>query len=119
MTYLSVIDKIKILFSMIFDFKGIFVFSILMIIFTILYLLKKLSTKRYTIAMALSVILVILISVFTNVKVLSNTFDNFMTIFFTGIYFPSIYLYISTLVIVFASFLFSIINVRIRKVYKQ
>jgi len=118
MTYLSVIDKIKILFSMIFDFKGIFVFSILMIIFTILYLLKKLSTKRYTIAMALSVILVILISVFTNVKVLSNTFDNFMTIFFTGIYFPSIYLYISTLVIVFASFLFSIINVRIRKVYK-
>ena len=118
MTYLSVIDKIKILFSTLFDFKGVLIFGILMIIFTILYLLKKINVKRYTISMILSLVLVFLISILTNWKVLSKTFDNFMTVFFTGIYFPSIYLYISTLVIVFASFLFSIINVKLRKVYK-
>lgn len=118
MTYLSLLDKIKILFSAIFDFKGIFIFSILMLIFTILYLLKKISSKRYTISMILGVFLVFLISILTNLKVLSNTFDNFMTVFFTGIYFPSIYLYISTLVIVLIAFLFSTINVKLRKVYK-
>ncbi len=118
MTYLSVIDKIKILFSSLFDFKGVFIFGILMVLFTILYLIKKLSTKRYTISMILSIILVFLISILTNLKALSKTFDNFMTVFFTGIYFPSIYLYISTLVIVFISFIYSTINVKLRKTYK-
>jgi len=118
MTYLSVIDKIKILFSTLFDFKGVFIFGILILVFTILYLLKKLTTKRYTISMILAMVLVFLISILTNLKSLSKTFDNFMTVFFTGIYFPSIYLYISTLVIVLVSFLFSIINVKLRKVYK-
>ena len=118
MTYLSLIDKIKILFSSLFDFKAVFIFSILMIIFTVLYLLKKISSKRYTISMILGVLLVFLISILTNIKILSNTFDNFMTVFFTGIYFPSIYLYISTLVIVLIAFLFSIINVKLRKPYK-
>lgn len=118
MTYLSVIDKIKILFSSLFDFKGVFIFGILILILTVLYLLKKLSTKRYTIGMILSIVLVFLISILTNLKSLTNTFDNFMTIFFTGIYFPSIYLYISTLVIVLLAFLFSTINIKLRKVYK-
>ena len=118
MTYLSTVDKIKILFSSLFDFKGVFVFGILIVLFTILYLLKKLNAKRYTITIALSLILVFLISIWTNIKVLSDTFDNFMTVFFTGIYFPSIYLYISTLVIVLIAFLYSIINIKLRKVYK-
>ena len=68
--------------------------------------------------MILSIVLVFLISILTNLKSLTNTFDNFMTIFFTGIYFPSIYLYISTLVIVLLAFLFSTINIKLRKVYK-
>ena len=118
MTYLSTIDKLKILFSSLIDFKGVFVFGILMVFFTILYLIKKLSAKRYTITIALSLVLVFLISILTNIKVLSDTFDNFMTIFFTGIYFPSIYLYISTLAIVLIAFLYSIINIKLRKSYK-
>ena len=118
MTYLSVIDKIKILFSSIFDFKGVFVFGILMVVFTAFYLIKKLSAKRYTFSMILSMVLVFLISILTNLKALSKTFDNFMTVFFTGIYFPSIYLYISTLIIVLIGFLYSVINIKLRKVYK-
>lgn len=118
MTYLSVIDKIKILFSTLFDFKGVFIFGILILILTVLYLLKKLSVRRYTIGMILSVALVFLISILTNLKTLSETFDNFMTVFFTGIYFPSIYLYISTLAIVLLAFLFSVINIKLKRVYK-
>ncbi len=118
MTYLSTIDKIKILFSSLIDFKGVLIFGILMLMLTILYLLKKINTKRYTVSMVLSIILVFLLSILSNLKVLSTTFDNFMTVFFTGIYFPSIYLYISTLVIVLFAFLFSIINVKLRRVYK-
>ena len=118
MTYLSTIDKIKILFSSLIDFKGVLIFGILMLMLTILYLLKKINTKRYTVSMVLSIILVFLLSILSNLKVLSTTFDNFMTVFFTGIYFPSIYLYISTLVIVLFAFLFSIIHVKLRRVYK-
>ncbi len=117
MTYLSAIDKIKILFGSLFDFKGVLIFSILMLLFTVLYLLKKISAKRYTITIILSLFLVFLISIWTNIKVLSNTFDNFMTIFFSGIYFPSIYLYISTLVITLIAFLYSTINIKLRRVY--
>lgn len=118
MTYLSTIDKIKILFSSLLDFKGVLIFSVLMILLTILYLTKKLNVKRYTLTIALSLLFVFLISILTNIKVLSSTFDNFMTVFFTGIYFPSIYLYISTLVIVLMTFIYSIINIKMRKVYK-
>ena len=118
MTYLSTIDKIKILFNSLLDFKGVLIFGILILLLTILYLTKKLNTKRYTITIALSLIFVFLISILTNIKILSSTFDNFMTVFFTGIYFPSIYLYISTLVIVLIAFIYSIINIKLRKVYK-
>lgn len=118
MTYLSFIDKIKLLFSLLFDFKGILIFSALMFIFTILYLIKKINIKRYTIGIGLSLLLVLLISIISNYKILSNTFDDFFTVFFRGIYFPSIYLYISTLVIVLFTFIFSLINVKLKRVYK-
>lgn len=118
MTYLSFVDKIKLLFNLLFDFKGILIFSILILIFSILYLLKKINIKRYTIGISLSLLLVLLISIISNYKILSNTFDDFFTVFFRGIYFPSIYLYISTLVIVFVSFMFSLINIKLKKVYK-
>lgn len=118
MTYLTFIDKIKLFFNLLFDFKGILIFSILMIIFTILYILKKIPAKRYTLAIGLSLVLVVLISILTNFKILSNTFDNFSTVFFTGIYFPSIYLYLSTLLITIIALIYSVINIKINKVYK-
>ncbi len=118
MTYLSFIDKIKLLFSLLFDFKGILIFSVLILVFTILYLLKRINIKRYTIGISLSLLLVLLISIISNYKILSNTFDDFFTVFFRGIYFPSIYLYISTLVIVLFTFIFSLINIKLKRVYK-
>lgn len=118
MTYLSLTQKFKILFDVLLDFKGIFIFTILIMLFTILYGLKKISKKRYVISITLSLVLMFLISILSNIKILSNTFDNFMTIFFSGIYFPSIYVYIAMTVIIFISFITSILNRMIRKIYK-
>lgn len=118
MTYLSIIEKLKILFDTMMDFEFILVFTVLLIVLTFLYIIKKLNTKKYIIMLLLSFIVVFGISIFSNYKTLSNTFDNFFTIFFGNIYFPSIYVYISVLVISFISFIVSISNIMLNKIYK-
>ena len=45
MTYLPIIEKIKILFSTLLDFKFILIFAILILILTVLYAIKKLKPK--------------------------------------------------------------------------
>lgn len=118
MTYLSIIEKFKILFESLFDFEFILVFMILLILLTFLFGIRKLSTKKYVLFMIISFVIVFSISIISNYKVLSNTFDNFTTIFFGNIYFPSIYVYISVLVISFISFITSLLNKKMYKVYK-
>ena len=100
------------------SFKFIFVLVILMLILTILFTCKKLSNKKYVIFMSLSMILTFIISIIRNHKVLFNTFDNFTTIFFNGIYFPSIYIYISVLLIISLAFITSILSSNKKKIYK-
>ena len=118
MTYLSIIEKFKILFESLFDFKFILVFMILLIVLTFLFGIRKLSTKKYTLFMFISFFTVFGISIMSNYKILSNTFDNFTTIFFENIYFPSIYVYISVLVISFIAFITSLLNKMMYKIYK-
>ena len=118
MTYLSLFEKIKILFNTIFDFKVVLVFSIIMLILTILYMVRVLNKKKYTLSMIGSFITVFAISIISNFKILSKTFDNFTTIFFRNIYFPSIYVYIAMLVINLITFITSILNRKLGKVYK-
>ena len=105
MKYLSILEKFKILFDTLMSFKFIFVLVILMLILTILFTCKKLSNKKYVIFIR-------------NHKVLFNTFDNFTTIFFNGIYFPSIYIYISVLLIISLAFITSILSSNKKKIYK-
>lgn len=118
MKYLSILEKFKILFDTLMSFKFIFVLVILMLALTILFTCKKLSNKKYIIFMSLSMILTFIISIIKNHKVLSNTFDNFATIFFNGIYFPSIYIYISVLLIISLAFITSILSSKKKKIYK-
>ena len=118
MKYLSILEKFKILFDTLMSFKFIFVLVILMLILTILFTCKKLNNKKYVIFMSLSMILTFIISIIRNHKVLFNTFDNFTTIFFNGIYFPSIYIYISVLLIISLAFITSILNSNKKKIYK-
>jgi len=118
MTYLSMFEKFKILFDSILDYKFILVFIISIVFLTILYMIKKINVKKYITMIMVSFILVFGIIVIGDYDVLSNTFDDFATIFFGNIYFPSIYVYISVLVISFIAFIVSVLNIMIKKIYK-
>lgn len=118
MKYLSLLEKFKILFNTLISFKFILIIVILLLILTILFICKKINNKKYIIFMSLSIILAFIISVIKNYKILLNTFDNFTTIFFNGIYFPSIYIYIGVLLIISLAFITSILNLKKKKVYK-
>ncbi len=118
MTYLNIIEKFKILFETIIDFKEIIIFLGQMVLLTTLYITKKLSTKRYVECTILSLIITLLFSILINKKILFNTFDNFLTIFFRNIYFPSIYVYISMLVIILLSTVVTLLSKSTKKVYK-
>lgn len=118
MTYLSIIEKLKILFNTLLDFEFVLIFTVLLLILTFLYMAKQLKGKKYVLLMFLSFALVFGISIISNYKVLSDTFDNFTTIFFGNIYFPSIYVYIGVLVISFIAFITSMLNVMLKKIYK-
>ena len=118
MTYISLLEKLKILFNTLIEFKLVLVFVILMVILTLIYILKKINNKKYLLSMALLFVLLFTISIITNHKILFNTFDNFTTIFFRNIYFPSIYVYITLLVFIDIVFIISIAGKKIKKSYK-
>lgn len=118
MTYLTILEKLKILLDILLDYKMILIFTILLIILTLLYLVKILNKKKYILSIILSFIVVFSISIISNYKILSTTFDNFTTIFFRGIYFPSIYLYITTLILLLVVFIISILSIKLPKTYK-
>lgn len=118
MTYLSIIEKLRILLDMLLDFKFILIFVILLLILTFLYAIRRINRKKYALMMISTFILLFAISIISNYKVLANTFDNFTTIFFGNIYFPSIYVYIGVLVICFITFITSILNTMLKKIYK-
>ena len=118
MTYLTILEKLKILLDILLDYKIILIVTILLIILTLLYLVKILNKKKYILSMILSFIVVFSISIISNYKILSTTFDNFTTIFFRGIYFPSIYLYITTLILLLVVFIMSILSIKLSKTYK-
>lgn len=118
MTYLNILEKIKILFNTLLDFKIILIFSGLLLFLTLLRIIKKLSNKRYTKCIILSLIISLLISILDNEKSLSNTFNNFTTLFFRGIYFPSVYVYLGIITIILISTIITLLNKNTKKIYK-
>lgn len=118
MSYLSIVEKFKILFDMILDVKFIFIFLGVLVIATFLYLIKKIDNRKYIIIITLSLLLILGIDIVINYKELAEVFDNFMTIFFSNIYFPSVYVYVGTLLIVAIAFITSMFNKMLNKIYK-
>ena len=118
MSYLSIVEKFKILFDMILDFKFIFIFLGVLVIVTFLYLIKKIDNRKYIMIITLSLLLILGIDIVINYKELAEVFDNFMTIFFSNIYFPSVYVYVDTLLIVAIAFITSMFNKMLNKIYK-
>lgn len=118
MSYLSIVEKLKILFDMILDVKFIFIFLGVLVIATFLYLIKKIDNRKYIMIITLSLLLILGIDIVINYKELAEVFDNFMTIFFSNIYFPSVYVYVGTLLIVAIAFITSMFNKMLNKIYK-
>lgn len=118
MSYLSIVEKFKILFDMILDVKFIFIFLGVLVIATFLYLIKKIDNRKYIMIITLSLLLILGIDIVINYKELAEVFDNFMTIFFSNIYFPSVYVYVCTLLIVAIAFVTSMFNKMLNKIYK-
>ena len=118
MSYLSIVEKFKILFDMILDVKFIFIFLGVLVIATFLYLIKKIDNRIYIMIITLSLFLILGIDIVINYKELAEVFDNFMTIFFSNIYFPSVYVYVGTLLIVAIAFITSMFNKMLNKIYK-
>ncbi len=118
MSYLSIVEKFKILFDMILDVKFIFIFLGVLVIATFLYLIKKINNRKYIMIITLTLLLILGIDIVINYKELAEVFDNFMTIFFSNIYFPSVYVYVGTLLIVAIAFITSMFNKMLNKIYK-
>ena len=118
MTYLSVIEKFKILFDMLLKFKLVFIFAILILLITFVYMFKRISSRKYMLIVSVLMILMFGVSIVSNYKILMDTFDNFSTIFFRNIYFPSIYVYIGILVFNFVVFITSALSAKKKKIYK-
>ena len=118
MSYLSIVEKFKILFDMILDVKFIFIFLGVLVVATFLYLIKKINNRKYIMIITLSLLLILGIDIVINYKELAEVFDNFMTIFFSNIYFPSVYVYVGTLLIVAIAFITSMFNKMLNKIYK-
>ena len=118
MSYLSIVEKFKILFDMILDVKFVFIFLGVLVIATFLYLIKKINNRKYIMIITLSLLLILGIDIVINYKELAEVFDNFMTIFFSNIYFPSVYVYVGTLLIVAIAFITSMFNKMLNKIYK-
>ncbi len=118
MTYLSVIEKFKILFDMLLKFKLVFIFAILILLITFVYMFKRISSRKYMLIVSVLMILMFGVSIVSNYKILMDTFDNFSTIFFRNIYFPSIYVYIGILVFNFVVFITRVLSAKKKKIYK-
>ena len=119
MTYLSILDKLKIFISLLISSSYLLVFIGALILIAILRLTKKINGKRASLMICLSLVLTFLGVILTNYDILSKTFDNFIDIIFTNIYFPSIYVYLFMIISTYIISIVSAFSRRMPKVYKN
>ena len=119
MTYLSILDKLKIFISLLISSSYLLVFIGVLILIAILRLTKKINGKKASLMICLSLVLTFLGVILTNYDILSKTFDNFIDIIFTNIYFPSIYVYLFMIISTYVISIVSAFSRRMPKVYKN
>lgn len=113
MKYLSIIDKLIILFNLLKESVLILIFIGVLVLAIVMRILKKISNKKLFLIAVLSLFITFLIVLFINYDILSNTFDNFLDIVFTNIYFPSIYVYLFMMISTYVIVSVTLINKRI------
>jgi len=113
MTYLSIIDKLMILFNLLKESIFLLIFIGILIFSVVLRVLGKINNKKLFAIIILSLFGTFLAVLLMNYDILSKTFDNFLDIIFTNIYFPSIYVY---LFIIISSYVIVIVTLLNRKI---
>ena len=83
MTYLSILDKLKIFISLLISSSYLLVFIGVLILIAILRLTKKINGKKASLMICLSLVLTFLGVILTNYDILSKTFDNFIDIIYS------------------------------------
>ena len=119
MTYLSILDKLKIFISLLISSSYLLVFIGVLILIAILRFTKKINGKKASLMICLSLVLTFLGVILTNYDILSKTFDNFIDIIFTNIYFPSIYVYLFMIISTYVISIVSAFSRKMPKVYKN
>ena len=119
MTYLGLLDKIGILFNLTNKYIVIPILFGVIMVTTILNKFNLLGNVKRRNINIISFIISAIVVISTNYRILSKTFDNFLDIFFTNIYFPSIYVYIFMIVSIYVVIIYSIFSKNLSKVYKK
>lgn len=113
MTYLSIMDKLIVLFNLLKESGFVLIFLGILLLSVILRMLKKIGNSRFFIMVVLSLFGAFLTVLFINYDILSRTFDKFLDILFTNIYFPSIYVY---LFLIFSTYVVVIVTLLNKKI---
>ena len=116
---MTILEKMQILINNILNHKMVLVLAIALFIFTLFYIIKVINKKQYVLSMIMSFVMILGFTIGDNYSVLSNTFDKFMTTIFENVYFPSIYVYIASILIIFISLIISILNIKIKNIYTE
>lgn len=113
MTYLSIMEKLIVLFNLLKESGFVLIFLGILLLSVILRMLKKIGNSRFFIMVVLSLFGAFLTVLFINYDILSRTFDKFLDILFTNIYFPSIYVY---LFLIFSTYVVVIVTLLNKKI---
>lgn len=118
MTYTSIIDKLVIFFNLLKNSYFLLIFIGIFIVSIFLKKTNKIDSKKFFLIITLSLFGTFLAVILKNYKILSNTFDNFLDIIFTNIYFPSIYVYLFIIISTYVITIITLFNKRISKISK-
>lgn len=119
MNQLTFIEKIQVLFEMLFSSPviiGIFVFSLALMI--LLFYYSKLNKKIIKLIFIILYVSLILFAVIKYGSYFLSSLDSFVTLFMANIYFPTIPVYVFIMLLSFIIMIVTLSNKRINKIVK-
>ncbi len=109
MKYTNVFEKLFCLGNLIVNSWYSLIFVAIAVVLLVLQGIKKISKKKCFCLLFLSYLLLLVVTIYTNLEQLGVVADNLADHFFTSLYFPSVYVYLFVLimanVVIFGSFM--------------
>lgn len=118
MKYMNILEKLISLFNITKTSWVHLVCIGLILIFLLLLWRKKISKTKCFLLSTLSTILLFSYVIATHHEILEKTVDDVINQLFVNLYFPSIYVYLFILVVIYVTTLASLINMKKKTIYK-